>query len=286
MGAKQSSSPSTLSSSPPPPPFQIPHQSLPSSSSSSWTLISSSSCTPASSATPLPASTRHILESFSTRCDSRGKLSREAFHDALESLEEVGLRRLRGTPLGNRLFDLFDTDASGEVDKTEFIKGVSDLMLCGSSSSGSSTGSGECESRRVLLAYRAYDRDRKGFVSQHDVIKLCSDTWINAFRLLGDTLSSPPLSSPRDCQRVIDFSQDNLGELKAAVCRSLQQRQPNTQQVLSSADTTVAVGRAATTTTNEAVVLSLEEFARWAAVDRTIEAGWGQLKVQVGELRV
>jgi hypothetical protein len=42
--------------------------------------------------------------------------------------EELGLRRLRDTPLGNRLFDLFDKNRSGFVDEEEFVRGSSILI--------------------------------------------------------------------------------------------------------------------------------------------------------------
>eukprot|EP00922_Rhytidocystis_sp_ex-Travisia-forbesii_P018489 GHVS01027435.1.p1 GENE.GHVS01027435.1~~GHVS01027435.1.p1 ORF type:complete len:304 (+),score=72.72 GHVS01027435.1:388-1299(+) len=290
MGARQSSpSPSTdLSiSTNSPPSLQISQQQqhLPSSSSdnnsSCWTLLSSPSS--ACCSCSLSESTRRrVVESFSIRCDNRGKLRRDAFNEALEVLEDVGLRRLRGTPLGHRLFDLFDVDMSGEIDEKEFIDGVvGDLMACSSCCCDVAVG-GEENKKRILLSYRAYDMRNKGFVSTQDIIGICSDIWITAFRLLADKLPSPPppslISSSRTYQTIIDFSVYHLENLQAAVYQSLEQHNIKSQMC---SDTTCVGTAKISEADNTTSGLSLEDFGRWASVDRTIEAAWGRLKVQV-----
>ena len=58
-------------------------------------------------------------------------LSKDKFNQALSILEALGFKRLRDTPLADRLFYIFDKvkkknikNNSGSILETEFIKGI------------------------------------------------------------------------------------------------------------------------------------------------------------------
>ncbi len=101
-----------------------------------------------------------VLEAFNKRVNSSGELDREGFAEALSSFVDPGaipaetLVQLRSGL--ERMFDVFDEDASGTVDFAEFAAGFS--VLC----SGS-------KSDKLVLAFRLFDIDGDGFITHAEL---------------------------------------------------------------------------------------------------------------------
>merc|ERR1712012_266995 len=83
--------------------------------------------------------------------DGSGSLSIEEF---------MSLPELQQNPLVRRVIDIFDDDGNGEVDFKEFIQGVSQFSVKGDKSS------------KLRFAFRIYDIDNDGFVSNGELFQV------------------------------------------------------------------------------------------------------------------
>jgi Ca2+-binding EF-hand superfamily protein len=101
-----------------------------------------------------------VLSAFRDRVNASGELDREGFTAAISSL--VDLDDMADTARAQlisgleRLFDVFDEDASGTVDFAEFAAGFS--ILC----SGS-------KSDKLVLAFRLFDLDGDNFITRQEL---------------------------------------------------------------------------------------------------------------------
>jgi len=75
--------------------------------------------------------------------------------------EFTSLPALEKNPLVKRVIDTFDTDGNGEVDFKEFIEGLSIF----------SAKSGVSREVRLKYAFKIYDMDKDGFLSNADLVK-------------------------------------------------------------------------------------------------------------------
>merc|ERR1711962_607208 len=83
--------------------------------------------------------------------DNSGSLSVDEF---------MSLPELQQNPLVQRVIDIFDEDGNGEVDFKEFIQGVSQFSVKGDKSS------------KLKFAFRIYDMDRDGFISNGELFQV------------------------------------------------------------------------------------------------------------------
>eukprot|EP00743_Colponemidia_sp_Colp-15_P005995 GILK01006443.1.p1 GENE.GILK01006443.1~~GILK01006443.1.p1 ORF type:complete len:285 (-),score=45.86 GILK01006443.1:335-1156(-) len=118
-----------------------------------------------------------IRDGFRRLCDSSGHIPQEKFNDALSLLETIGLRRLRDSPLGQRLFHLFDTSADNRIAEDEFCIGINILT------------NGTME-QKLDFTFRAFDCDGDGFVSKTELLQMMEDSWLAAFKILSQEVKS------------------------------------------------------------------------------------------------
>uniref|UniRef100_A0A0G4HA28 EF-hand domain-containing protein n=1 Tax=Chromera velia CCMP2878 TaxID=1169474 RepID=A0A0G4HA28_9ALVE len=191
--------------------------------------------------------TEKLRSGFRSIAKGSERLSRPHFNEALRLLEELGLRRLSNTPLGNRLFDIFDRNGNGQVDEDEFVNGCSSLMS-------------PDQANKLDLTFQAYDLQSRGVVSKSDVVKIMTDSWTAAFERLADRVKQDPRmqGEPRRSE-VIGFAQRNADKMR--------------QTVENSFDNFDRLRKG---------TLDKSEFSQWAmAEDRTIVARASHLTVQV-----
>uniref|UniRef100_A0A8R1DRH0 EF-hand domain-containing protein n=1 Tax=Caenorhabditis japonica TaxID=281687 RepID=A0A8R1DRH0_CAEJA len=83
--------------------------------------------------------------------DGSGSLSVEEF---------MSLPELQQNPLVQRVIDIFDEDGNGEVDFREFIQGISQFSVKGD------------KNTKLKFAFRIYDMDRDGFISNGELFQV------------------------------------------------------------------------------------------------------------------
>jgi len=76
---------------------------------------------------------------------------------ALSVDEFMSLPELQQNPLVQRVIDIFDEDGNGEVDFKEFIRGISQFSVRGE------------KQTKLKFAFRIYDMDRDGFISNGEL---------------------------------------------------------------------------------------------------------------------
>jgi len=76
---------------------------------------------------------------------------------ALSVDEFMSLPELQQNPLVQRVIDIFDEDGNGEVDFKEFIRGISQFSVRGE------------KHTKLKFAFRIYDMDRDGFISNGEL---------------------------------------------------------------------------------------------------------------------
>uniref|UniRef100_A0A915EP01 EF-hand domain-containing protein n=1 Tax=Ditylenchus dipsaci TaxID=166011 RepID=A0A915EP01_9BILA len=81
--------------------------------------------------------------------------------DAYELRHEfMSLPELQQNPLVQRVIDIFDEDGNGEVDFREFIQGISQFSVKGD------------KNIKLKFAFRIYDMDRDGFISNGELFQV------------------------------------------------------------------------------------------------------------------
>jgi len=106
---------------------------------------------------------------------SGGQLGRAQFHEALRVCEELKLRRLRETPLADRLFYIFDVDKDGSVSESEFVKGM--MVLTRGS-----------EKDRISMTFQAYDKQKTTTVSRDELVEVFASSWECAWKIVSEQL--------------------------------------------------------------------------------------------------
>ena len=170
-------------------------------------------------------------------------LNKTKFNNALGLLEEFGFKSLRDTPLGNRLFEVFDSSRDGEVSEGEFINGMSAILR------------EDAANKRLEYTFRAYDDGNTGYVTWNSLSYMIESSWIAAFRKLAVRAKDKNYLTSFQFET---WSQTQLGPLKSMLYAEFQQLDPG------------QTGK-----------LDKPGFFRWAAQDHTIVAEIGQIKVEV-----
>jgi len=79
---------------------------------------------------------------------------------AISTEEFLALPELQQNPLVQRVIDIFDTDQNGEVDFTEFIKGMSQFSVKGD------------KEAKMRFAFKIYDMDKDGYISNGELFQV------------------------------------------------------------------------------------------------------------------
>ena len=170
-------------------------------------------------------------------------LNKTKFNNALGLLEEVGFKSLRDTPLGNRLFEVFDSSKDGSISEDEFISGMSAILR------------EDANNKRLEYTFKAYDEGNAGFISWNSLCYMVESSWIAAFRSLAVRAKDKNYLTSFQFET---WSQGQLGRLKSMLYAEFQQLDSS------------GLGR-----------LDKPSFYRWAAQDHTIVAEVGQFRVEV-----
>lgn len=91
----------------------------------------------------------------------------------------MSISELQQNPLVQRVIDIFDADGNGEVDFKEFIQGVSQFSVKGDKLS------------KLRFAFRIYDMDNDGYISNGELFQVCLNVLFNCFFVLNPFLLWP-----------------------------------------------------------------------------------------------
>merc|ERR1711899_508456 len=116
--------------------------------------------------------------------DNSGSLSVDEF---------MSLPELQQNPLVQRVIEIFDDDGNGEVDFKEFIQGVSQFSVKGDKNS------------KLRFAFRIYDMDNDGFVSNGELFQVLK-------MMVGNNLKDTQLQQIVD-KTIILYDKDNDGKI-------------------------------------------------------------------------
>lgn len=61
-------------------------------------------------------------------CSTAGYLNKDSYNQVLAVLENLGFKRLRDTPLADRLFNVLDKGKTGRVSEQDFSKAMNDII--------------------------------------------------------------------------------------------------------------------------------------------------------------
>jgi len=139
-----------------------------------------------------------VLRQCFARQAPGGALEKAGFDEALRVAEEQGMLRLRGTPLGHRLYKIFDKDGSGSITEAEFVAGMSKLA----------TGTPE---ERLQMTFQAYDSAGTGIVHKTDVLNFFQQSWDFAWKTLSEELKTSAIPQARrpSAKDLDDFARSN-----------------------------------------------------------------------------
>ncbi|ORX84402.1 EF-hand [Anaeromyces robustus] len=107
--------------------------------------------------------------------------------------EFLMLPQLSSNPLAHRLIDILDEDGGGDVDFVEFIKGLSAFSEKGN------------EEEKLKFAFRVYDMDRDGYISNGEL-------FIVLQMMVGNNLESKQLQQIVD-KTIMEGDKDGDGKL-------------------------------------------------------------------------
>eukprot|EP00742_Colponemidia_sp_Colp-10_P004826 GILJ01005152.1.p1 GENE.GILJ01005152.1~~GILJ01005152.1.p1 ORF type:complete len:278 (+),score=42.26 GILJ01005152.1:46-879(+) len=211
-----------------------------------------------------------IREGFRRLCDSSGHIPQEKFNDALSLLETIGLRRLRDSPLGQRLFHLFDTSADNRIAEDEFCIGINILT------------NGTME-QKLDFTFRAFDCDGDGFVSKTELLQMMEDSWLAVFKILSQEVKSKTDMHAARTTKASQTAASSLGttsNISPPEYPTIEAIQKWATANLSAfREVCIAGFDAANVSSNGR--LDRREFSNWISADRTVRATLGDITVSV-----
>eukprot|EP01100_Stratorugosa_tubuloviscum_P011367 TRINITY_DN506_c1_g1_i2.p1 TRINITY_DN506_c1_g1~~TRINITY_DN506_c1_g1_i2.p1 ORF type:complete len:226 (-),score=111.43 TRINITY_DN506_c1_g1_i2:144-821(-) len=105
---------------------------------------------------------------------ANGRVDRFGFLQGLGYLEEAGLKNIKDTPFGERLFQMLDVNGDGSLDLQEFVGGLS--LLC----------KGSME-EKLAISFKIYDLDGNGYITHSELVQMFKSVWISGLRALAVT---------------------------------------------------------------------------------------------------
>ncbi|KAL4455061.1 hypothetical protein ABPG74_006443 [Tetrahymena malaccensis] len=143
-----------------------------------------------------------IKQAFASQAKN-GKLFKDKFNDALAVLENFNIKRIRYTPLGERLFNVFDKEKQNYISEEDFLKGLSQLI--------------KDKDYRITYTYKAYDKDNDNKISRKEFIEFIEDSWKAAFMILGETVNKKYGGNQINVQKLNMWAQQNKEHLSQQV---------------------------------------------------------------------
>lgn len=121
-------------------------------------------------------------------CSVGGYVHKDSFNQVLAVLENVGFKRLRDTPLADRLFTLLDsvlmTNSLGPLGKNKLAK-IPPINKRDPQRQKHCLNVYFCLSI-FLDTFKAYDSDNDNRISRKEFIQFIEDSWKAAFRILAE----------------------------------------------------------------------------------------------------
>eukprot|EP01100_Stratorugosa_tubuloviscum_P010616 TRINITY_DN4579_c0_g2_i1.p1 TRINITY_DN4579_c0_g2~~TRINITY_DN4579_c0_g2_i1.p1 ORF type:complete len:222 (-),score=125.58 TRINITY_DN4579_c0_g2_i1:134-799(-) len=131
------------------------------------------------------------LDEAFRRIAVNGRVDRNAFLEGLGILEAAGLKEIKNSALGERLFQTLDINNDNMLDIKEFIGGLS--LLC--------KGTPE---EKLSISFRVYDLDGNGFITHNELAAMFKTAWLSGLRALAAT----PGCSETDPQELEAFANE------------------------------------------------------------------------------
>ncbi|KAL4503274.1 hypothetical protein ABPG72_000880 [Tetrahymena utriculariae] len=145
-----------------------------------------------------------IKQAFASQAQN-GKLFKHKFNDALAVLENFNIKRIRYTPLGERLFNVFDKEKQNYISEEDFLKGLSQLI--------------KDKDYRITYTYKAYDKDNDNKISRKEFIEFIEDSWKAAFMILGESVNKKYGGNQINVQKLNMWAQQNKEHLSQQVAQ-------------------------------------------------------------------
>jgi len=134
---------------------------------------------------------KRLQEAFDKASHGKPSLTKEEFQSVLEELEEYGLKKFANLPMGHRLFDLFDRDKNGTVDRKEFLLGAA--MLCKGT-----------DDEKLDMTFQCFDHDGNGYITQDELLEMYMSTYHALMLSLRAALTPPEFKENKAAEQFQD----------------------------------------------------------------------------------
>ncbi|CAD8151997.1 unnamed protein product [Paramecium pentaurelia] len=119
----------------------------------------------------------------------QGRLTRDKFNEALGIFESIQLKRLRDTPLADRLFQLLDKNEEGYITEREYLED----------------------------SFQMIDKNKDNKIEFQEFYDFVKDSWLSAFRLLGEKVCSGQNQYQLTQSKINAWAQGQLNKLYTQV---------------------------------------------------------------------
>ncbi|CAD8143663.1 unnamed protein product [Paramecium octaurelia] len=129
----------------------------------------------------------------------QGRLTRDKFNEALGIFESLQLKRLRDSPLADRLFQLLDKNEEGYITEREYLEGITTLI--------------NNKDKRILYSFQMIDKNKDNKIEFQEFYDFVKDSWLSAFRLLGEKVCSGQNQYQLTQSKINSWAQGQLNKL-------------------------------------------------------------------------
>ncbi|CAD8060350.1 unnamed protein product [Paramecium sonneborni] len=133
----------------------------------------------------------------------QGRLTRDKFNEALGIFESIQLKRLRDTPLADRLYHLFDKSQEGYITEKEYLEGITTLI--------------NNKDKRIIYSFQMIDKNKDNKIEFQEFYDFVKDSWLSAFRLLGEKVCSGQNPYQLTQSKINAWAQGQLNKLYVQV---------------------------------------------------------------------
>ncbi|CAD8058478.1 unnamed protein product [Paramecium sonneborni] len=133
----------------------------------------------------------------------QGRLTRDKFNEALGIFESIQLKRLRDTPLADKLYQLFDKTEEGYITEKEYLEGITTLI--------------NNKDKRIIYSFQMIDKNKDNKIEFQEFYDFVKDSWLSAFRLLGEKVCSGQNQYQLTQSKINAWAQGQLNKLYVQV---------------------------------------------------------------------